>query len=102
VLDHDQVTETYGGYEWPVHYFSIDTGNTRIVHYAVTGNLIGDPILTASNSFHDWSSPSIVSANPFSMSLGRYYRLTLTVQDPTRTSGRAVEEFYFGLRSSAP
>jgi hypothetical protein len=54
-----------------------------LVHYAVNGALIGDPILNVSNSFHDWSRPSIVSANPIAMGRGCYYSMTPTFQDPT-------------------
>jgi hypothetical protein len=98
VLRHEEVTETYGGYAFPYHYFNIDTGTNRMVRYEVTGALIGTPSLVSSSTFYNFDSPSAVSANPFNMTAGRYFRLTIVVEDPSLTSGRATERFYFALQ----
>jgi hypothetical protein len=84
--------DTY--YNW----FRIDPlSRSRIVSYTIDGVTKGN-ILVASSKQFDWSSRRAVSENPFNMEIGTYYRLTVTIEDPSRLSGLATEEVYFALQ----
>jgi len=96
---YEMITETYSSYSYPYHYFKIPSPyRNSIVTYEILGDLQSTVALVGANSFYDFGSPSYISSNPFTMSVGRYYRFSFRVSDPSTFTGQRSVTFYFALK----
>jgi hypothetical protein len=94
-----QEVDDSGQYKMDMNWFAVEAPvRTAAATWSLSGDLFGSGgSLSVSNHLWDWSSRTGITANPFPMETGRYYRLTFTVNDPSRVSGLRTVYFYFAL-----